>query len=173
MKWKNDSLETCPPWGTFVITRTEVDGLDVIFHGIKNTADIPPLSSVGVPWNAGFNSGRAVEAGGEGFFTVDFPTWCLIDTADAGLSDGFSGDANSILSFKTYVPGSTEKPWGLSQIRSTGESDISVDSHLWTGYRVFATQYIPEFNRLFSETIFQQFRIGLVGGLVTYLKGES
>jgi len=160
MRWRNQSATTCPPWGWFVINGVYVDGMEIVWNGITNDDD-----DKGVPWTAGFNSSVAVPPGETGLFTVDLPTWCLIEPP---TGDGTqTGNDYGLGGFVTYVAPS-DIPWALRD-KITG-SDPDVDRSLqWTGYAVFAIREIPEFNALWN--VDNHFRIGFIGSMVYERRG--
>lgn len=180
LRWINDSPFPCPPFGWFVITSAEMIGSELVFHGTHNDAE-GQLVDYGVPWNAGFNSVEAVQPGDEGRWTCDLPTWCLLDGGNENHDDPLQAEAapggtNNLMAFRTYDPYAfgSPIPWTLSP---TGpdvlEAGVPDDSHLWTGYRVFATRLFPELSSIWQEqfTFLSNFRVGFVGGLVTFLRG--
>ena len=132
----------------------------------------------GVIWTAGFNSEEAVQPGEYGRLTFDLPTWCLIEPQVDNLIENDIGNYAGLMAFVSYVPdGAT---WSLRSIGSSLPQfpEATVDSPFWTGYRVFAILDIPEFTAIWNPQLpsaqqLERFRIGLIGGLATYLRGGS
>jgi hypothetical protein len=172
MKWRNDSDTTCPPWGHFVyVPRYFDDDLDIVWSGLLHEDD-----EIGVPENSGFNSEQAVAPGEIGRFTVDLPTWCLIQFPSGYHPSGTGGNVYGLNDYVTYVPGGNglspnTRPWSLRDQLSTGPSS-DADDPKWTGYTVLAIREIPEFNELWD--VRHDFRIGFIGGMVfDYRGGEE
>jgi len=172
MRWRNDSDLPCPPWGWFIITGSFLDGMEVIWTGIVNDgpSTVNDNDDTGVSFKSGFNSEQAVDPNETGRFTVDLPTWCLIQPATSDVADPIENEIG-LMGFYTYQSGCD--PWALR--RKIVGAVPSAQYDLWDGYRVFAIRDISEFTAIWRAKLGAgtfatgEFRIGLIGGLVTEL----
>jgi len=178
--WRNVSQSPCPPFGHLSIVGTEVVGTEVIFLGDYTAFNDGNNHSqeYGVVWTAGFNSEEAVFPNETGRFTLDLPTWCLIEPNDNNLIENDVGNYAGLMSFVSYVPDGAS--WSLRTIpvNPPYSEEATIDSPFWNGYRVFMILDLLDFTtiwnlRLPSSQKLERFRIGLIGGLATYLRGGS
>lgn len=177
--WKNVSTNPCPPFGHLSVVGTEVDGTEIVFLGDYTGYNDgnSHYQKFGVIWTAGFNSEESVFPGDKGRFTLDLPTWCLIEPNTDNLIENDVGSYTGLMSFVSYVPSGAA--WSLRTIPIIPHSpEEIIESPFWTGYRLFMIMDLHDFTdiwnlRLPSSQKLERFRIGLVGGLATYLRGGS
>lgn len=155
-RWKNISAFDAPPFACVTLQGVLTsDNSEIIFTGGTELVATPPLENLGVQRYAAFNSEKVVAPGGTGEITFDLPAWTIIQ------------ENVELMGFATIS--ALSQRWSLGPIPDGN----TLPEEYYSGFRVFATRYFPEWVAIWEEKqpefLVGNFRIGLVGGLTTYL----